>query len=219
MRFFVVVALVIAFSAPVISKQLVTASVGQVSDRILTSREVYMNLILETVLYGQRKGALKKNVDTLYPYKSQSFNREVTSVLLEWVVYLESKGFQVTQVTPAEVNKSIADFQTKLRSSTSFNSKWNTLRISRSELKQALERKLQAKKFIRFKVDSSVAPVTEKEAKDYYEANKQRFGSLPFERFRENIINFLGREQQDKRLKDWFNLLQNKYRVRNFLNE
>ena len=73
-----------------------------------------------------------------------------------------------------------------------------------------------SEKFIQFKTDSSLVPVTDEEAKAYFEKNKGRFGNLPFERFKVNIKRFLIRRQVDSRLKDWFDVLQRKYKIKVF---
>ena len=55
------------------------------------SRQVNMSYFVESVLFG-RKG---KQVPTkFYPVKSKGFSREVTAVLLEEVVFQDSKDFK-----------------------------------------------------------------------------------------------------------------------------
>ena len=89
------------------------------------------------------------------------------------------------------------------------------MKVTGVELRAQIKRKLQAKKFINFKADSSVVPVTDEEAERYFKENRSKFGAMPFENFKENIKTFLARQQVDRRLRDWFEVLRNKYKVRN----
>ena len=193
-------------------RDLLTMAVGRLKQHVVTSREVNMNYFVESILYG-KKGA--KAPKEFYNVRSNDFSREVTAVLLEWVVFLESKGFESVSVSSEEVKLA----QKRFLSSTQSSSLWKTLQASSNELNELLSRKLRAKKFIRFKVDSSRVPITDDEANAYFEQNRVKFGNLPFKNFRENIKVYLERQQVDRRLKDWFDVLQNKYKVRNFLSE
>ena len=187
-------------------------SAGQYMDRVVTSRQVHMSFFVEKVLFGKiDKGEVKE----FYSVQSKEFAREVTAVLMEEVVYEESKGFQVTQVA----NEEVLEAKKKLLGLAAKSAIWISLKVSDNELNQLIRKKLQAKKFIRFKVDSSTVPITDDEARAYFEENRLKFGNLPYENFKQNIRAFLGRKQIDKRLKDWFEVLQNKYKVRNFFSE
>ena len=187
-------------------------AVGQVMDQVVTSRQVNMSFFVESALYGKKN---KKIPESFYKIPSKEFSREITAVLLEKVVFKESKGFNVSKVSKDELK----DAKIRFVGLVGKNQLWSKLKVSEGELTQLIKRKLQAKKFIRFKVDSSIVPITDDEARAYFEENRLKFGSLPFENFKQNIRAFLGRKQIDKRLKDWFEVLQNKYRVRNFLSE
>ena len=206
----IILLLLPAFAAKT-PRQLVSMSVGQLSERIITSREVNANFYVETLLFA-KKG---RNFKGFYKIKSPEFAREVTAVLLEWVVYKESKGFSVADVTKTEIDKALTRVKAKLKTNKSIQG----LELTKQELNNLVRRKLRSKKFVRFKVDSSVVPITDDEALEYFEQNRLKFGNLPFENFKQNIKSFLGRQQIDKRLKDWFDVLQNKYKVRNFLAE
>ncbi|MCB0392454.1 MAG: hypothetical protein KDD58_14285 [Bdellovibrionales bacterium] len=194
------------------NKELITMAVGQVMDEIVTSRQVNMSYFLETVLFGKKNKSVPKEY---YDVSSKEFAREVTAVILEKVVYEESKGFDITKVN----NSEFLEAKNKFLKNSKNIKLWQKLKVTDSELSELLKRKLQAKKFIRFKVDSSIVPITDDEARAYFEENRVKFGNLPFENFKQNIRAFLGRKQIDTRLKDWFDVLQNKYKVRNFMSE
>ena len=188
-----------------------STSVGQVVGHTVTSREVEINFLAEQSLYPSRRGRVKK----MPKIKTREFTREVTAVLLEWVVYLEAKSFGASRVSPSELKQMESNLKIRLKSSGS----WKRLGVSSKELQSMLKRKKIAKRFIQFKADSSVVPITDGEATRYFEENRVKFGNLPFENFKDKIKAFLGRQQVDQRLKDWFEVLQSKYKVRNYLAE
>ncbi len=216
--FIALLAAVVLSSSKVLSEikkesgQLVTTAVGQFADNFLTSRQANMNFFVESVLYG---GKGKNIPSRFYPVDSKEFSKEVTAILIERVVYEDSKSFTGMQVSEAEVKASVGQFL-KIAGN---NSLWKSLAVSDEELLELVQKKLQSKKYIRFKVDSSVVPITDDEALVYFEENRSKFGNLPFENFKQNIRAFLGRQQIDRRLREWFEVLQNKYKVKNLLSE
>lgn len=146
---------------------------------------------------------------------SMAFKKEVSATLLETTVFMESKNFKLAQVKASEVNKAYQDAMKRLTRVPA----WKALEVQAPEVREAIKRKLRAKKFIRFKADSSVVPVTNSEAREYFDKNRLKFGDLPFENFKENIKAYLSRQQVEQRLRDWFEVLQNKYNVKNALSE
>ncbi len=183
---------------------MISQTVGQVKDHILTSREVLINLFVEAALFGGKEPPA---------FDPSTYRKRVSGVSLEWVVYLEAQSFNTAEIKSGVVRSSV----NKVRSKWGGNSRWRSLETSDQELRQVIERKLRAKEFIKFKASSSVVPVTEEEALEYYNANRNRFGNLPFSELEENIKAFLKKQQLDNRLKSWFEVLQSKYRVRNHL--
>ncbi len=131
------------------------------------------------------------------------------------VVALEAQNFNVIQVLPEEVTvaeKQVLKVFKDLKV-------WKGLEVSPKELATGLRDKIQSKKFIQFRAQSSVLPVTDGEAQRYFNENRLKFGTLPFENFKENIKSFLSRNQVDRRLKDWFEVLLSKYQVKNLISE
>lgn len=187
----------------------VSMAVGQVRDQVITSREVRMNQQIESVLYGDKESRANPAME------SPAFAKQVTAVLLEWVVYLEAKSLAVAEVKESEIDEALVKLDKDLKA----NKTWKALKVTEKEKRGIVTRKLQAKKLIRFRADSAVMPIGESEAQRYFEQNKQKFGNLPYENFKTNIKTFLARQQVERRLKDWFEVLQAKYQVRNFLGE
>lgn len=191
--------------------ELVSFAVGMVRDRVLTSREVQTQNLLELALGDTpEKGRLKAlSVD------SKAFAKAVQDALLESVVSMEAQNFNLIQIPPGEVKAAEKRVLRILKDVPA----WTVLRVTPAELERALLRKIQSRKFIQFRSDSSVLPVTDTEAQRYFSENRLKFGDLPFEKFRENIKAFLSKNQVEKRLKDWFDVLLSKYQVKNLIAE
>lgn len=171
-----------------------------------------MSYMIENALYRSKK---RKSKTIRLDEESKPFRREVTANLLEWAVYLESKGFTSSKVT----KKELAMAKVRLRNGLFKSQSWLRLQVTTPEIDLVLKRKIVAKRFVRFKAESSAVTVTDEEALSYFEANRLKFGNMPFSNFKKNIKVFLGRKQMDRRLRDWFQVLQSKYKVRNFLME
>lgn len=192
--------------------ELISTTAGQVKNHVVTSREVELNYMIEKVLGGdEREISAISRLDI----ETKSFSKEVNAVLAEWMIYFESESFTAASVTQEQINKALTAGLERLNKIKVFKA----LEPEEKEVREMFERKLKAKALTRFKSESSVVPVTDADAKTYFEQNRTKFGNLPFENFKDNIKSFLMRQQVDSRIKDWFEVLRSKYRVRNFLSE
>jgi hypothetical protein len=190
---------------------LVSTGVGMVRGQLITSRQVQMQNLLEIALYDkQPKDKLK-----LLALDSTAFAKATQDALLEAVVALEAQSFNLIQVPADELQAAEKQALRVLKDQRA----WKSLEVSSRELESGLKNKIQAKKFIQFRAQSSVLPVTDSEAQRYFNENRLKFGNLPFENFKENIKSYLGRNQVDRRLKDWFDVLLSKYQVKNLIAE
>lgn len=189
---------------------IVSTGVGSVRGKIITSREVQIQNLVESVLYSNSKETLK-----LLALDSRAFALEVQETLLESVVSLEAQNFNVMGLTNEEVKSTERKAARLLKNSEA----WKELQVAPKELEAAVRRKLQSKKFIQFRSQSSVIPVTDAEAQKYFNENRLKFGNLPFENLKENIKSALSRAQVERRLKDWYEILLNKYQVKNLIAE
>ncbi len=175
----------------------------------LTSREVQINNYLGQLLM-QMNGS--KKVLKLVHLEDKDFPAETNEVLLEWVIYKEALDFE-NGLKVNDIQKEIKYVQENTKQA----SAWTNLEVSADEMKQILERKILVRKFMQLKSDSSKIPVSDAEAEIYFQKNKNKFGNLPFESFRENIKSFLQNTQTEQRLKNWYEVLNRKYKVRNFI--
>jgi hypothetical protein len=184
--------------------------VGEVGEQIITSREVQINDIVEQAVFGRMPG--RTEIRVLHG-NEKGFPNDVQNVLREWLVYLEARSFDSAEVSKADLLKAGKTVQ----ENTAGLVVWQSLEASNLEISEILERKLVSKRFLRLKTDSAQVPISDAEALAYYKKNRLKFGNLPFASFRENIKTFLIKQQMDRRLQDWIEVLERKYKVRNFI--
>ncbi len=180
-------------------------AVGLVGDMTLTSRQVLMSALLEKV--SKSDGSLSLSG---FDESSAEFEEWLSETLFEVVVEKEAENFSVAQVKEDEIMDQIE----KLNPTIKNNSEWNSLEPMPEELKMIIIRKLRVKKFVKFKTESLAPVVTDQDVKEYYVRNRQKFGDSDFEGQKDSIRSFLKKEKQDMRLKEWFEQLNAKYRIR-----
>lgn len=202
--------LYLSFSS--LAATVVTQTVGQVSDQVVTSREVQISMVIENVLFPG-KGSGK----SLYEVRpgQDSFRNAVTSVLLESVVALEAENFSVANVSESDLAADIA----KVEKAVVGKAYWSSLEVSPQELRKLTLRKLTSKSFLKFKTNSMTSIVTDQDVQVYYDKNRVKFVGMPFENYKENIRTFLAQQQLEERIRSWFEVIKNKYKVRNFVVE
>jgi len=82
-----------------------------------------------------------------------------------------------------------------------------------------VSRKLRANRFIKYKSNSSYVQVSDEEAREYFEKNRLKFGTLDYDNFKNNIKKFLSKKNAEDRLRDWLEVLKKKHKVKNILAE
>ncbi len=196
-------------SAPAFAAVVVSESVGQVAETVITSREVQIAAVIDQVLYPVKGSAGIRELKV----ESSEFRQQVANVLLEAVVSIEAENFNVGTVSEDDLVVAI----NKVGRATAGNAYWNRLEVTDAELSRVTSRKLVAKAFLKFKSNSMLGMITDQEAQAYYEKNRVKFGSMPFANFRDNIKSFLAQQQLEERLRSWFEIIKRKYKVRNLL--
>jgi len=188
----------------------VVGEVGESSTLFITSREVRINDVIEQAVFGRLPGMTEVRV---LRGTEKNFAKHVQEVLREWVIFLEARAFDSTVVSDEEMSKSL----NALNASVGKLPEWRALEPTPSEVSEILKRKLIAKRFLSLKSESAYVPISESEAMAYFQKNRLKFGNLPFSSFRDNIKSFLSKQQMDRRLEDWIEVLEKKHRVRNFI--
>ncbi|MBU6376457.1 MAG: hypothetical protein KGQ59_10710 [Bdellovibrionales bacterium] len=202
---------VLTAATPAVRAQVVSTGVGLIRNQAVTSREVQIQNLLEIALYqSQPKDKLKP-----LGLDSKAFSKAVADTLLEAVLAMEAQNFNLAEVTPEDCKGAEAKALRVLKDA----AVWKNLQVSQREIDAGVKRKIQAKKFTQLRAQSSLLPVTDGEAQKYFNENRGKFGNLPFENLKENIKSYLGRTHVDQRLKDWYDVLLNKYQVKNLIAE
>ncbi|MDG0817476.1 hypothetical protein [Bdellovibrio svalbardensis] len=195
------------FSVHVQAAPVVTETVGQVADYVATSRELQISTVIERVVFPGKISSLEISPE------QPEFRNALTALLLEIVVAMEAESFSVASVSEKDIEAGIA----KVQRAVAGKAYWNQLEVSEAELKKFTTRKFVAKNFLKFKTNSMAGIVTDQEAEAYYEKNRLKFGNMPFASFKENIKTFLAQQQLEERLRNWFEVIKRKYKVRNFM--
>lgn len=199
----------LVFNVSPLFANVVLKSVGQVGQKVITSREVQISAVIESVLQQQKSEKIEVRIPDL---KSATFQMELSRVLLEKSAENESKLFNVIDLSDSEISNSLELIEKVV----ALNVDWKKLDVQASEVKDIVKRKLTAKKFIRFRTSSMSSIVTDSEALQYYENNRLKFGSLPYEGFKDNIKSFLSQQILEERLRSWFDVLKKKNEARAF---
>lgn len=189
--------------------ELVSTGVGMVRGQVVTSREVQIQNLIEIALDEKNPKFRLLSLD------SKAFNKATQDVLLETVVALEAKSFNVVQISSEEFESA----KKKVLKSLKISPVWASLQVTPQELDSSLRHKIQARKFIQFRAQSSGLPVTDSEAQRFYNENKAKYENVPFENSKEEIKSLLSKQQVDRRLKDWYDVLLSKYQVKNLIAE
>lgn len=195
--------------------QVVSQAVGQADTHVVTSREVQISWILDKAMQvpAVKKGGVTpapKRSDWILKTDGVEFQRHLSQVLLELVVSMEAENFSIGQVPANEVQNAMAHVKDMVAGW----APWKDLEVSSGELEQMMTRKLKARNFLKFKTDTSGVRVTERDIKNYYEKNRLKFGNTPLAQVKPQIKDFLSQELLQERLKDWFEILKRKYRVK-----
>lgn len=195
--------------------QVVSQAVGQADTHVVTSREVQISWIIDKAMQvpAPKKGSplpTPNRSDWILKIEGTEFQRHLSQVLLELVVSMEAENFSIGQVPATEVQTSVAHVKEMVAGW----QPWKDFEVSNTELDQMMGRKLKARNFLKFKTDTSGVRVTEKDISQYYEKNRLKFGNTPLAQVKNQIRDYLSQELLQERLKDWFEILKRKYRVK-----
>lgn len=188
----------------------VSYAAGQVGNYVVTSREVLIsNIIDQFLLMGPQKKT-KDHSHWILKLGTDEFENKLAQTMLEILVKLEAESFSVGQVVIAEQKAEVQNLKDGLKDW----KEWQLLEVSDSEVEQMVLRKKTVKNFLNFKTESSGVVVSEEDIKNYYDKNRVKFGNAPLAQFKDNIKELLSRQQLEEKLKDWFELLKRKHRVK-----
>ena len=187
-----------------------TTTVARAGNVVLTSREVVMAGVIDrwTLTRGPKK--VPPTADWVVSFGTDNFKTMLAQLLTEAVVTLEADSFGIAQVSADEVKKYSVPFLEDIRGW----SEWKKLEATQAEVENLIVRHLRAKAFLKFRTESEGIKITDAEVKTFYERNRVKFGSLPEAQMQESIREYILRQRQEEKLKDWFESLRRKYHVR-----
>lgn len=193
----------------------VSRAVGQVSDSAITSRQVILAGLIEQwtlALQDRPKETIPRETKKNWIVKidTDEFRTQLTRMMIDWIVALEAENLSVAEVELADLQLK----QTRFLIEMAALPEWKKLDYTTAEVATALKRKLRSRAFLQFKIETSGILVTEDEAKNYYDLNRAKFGNYGFNQFKGSIKEALTQQKLQERLKDWFEILKKKYRVR-----
>ena len=172
--------------------------VGTSAGEVVTDRDIEIDRVIESVLF---KKALPET--TLH----------TDQVLLECAIDKEAQIFALSRISKKDIRSELTSFQTQLSLKKKLSTLWKGLQVSRSELISSIRRKLRAKKFIKFKEQSSLIPITDEEALDYYQQYKESYDDADFSKVSGQIKKTLSRERAKDRIDQWHLDLKSKHNI------
>lgn len=183
-------------------------TVAQVSEHIVTSREVYLFYALNQLIDQEPLDNKVLNIE------SDEFAREIRNTLQDWCVFLEARAFQAVPVFEEDVQ----EIMNKLIVKKWMQNPWQKqYEYSARELRDNLIRVMQARQLMQFRSQASSIPISDSDALKYYEENRFKFGDSKFDSVKDNIKSFLAKSQAEKRMHDWIELLKAKYQTKNYI--
>lgn len=191
-------------------KKLVLKLVAKVDQKIMTSRDVEAHYIVERLTQGQ----VPKLPLTV---SSDDFKLATDQLIIETMVFSEAQNFSIAKVDVEEVDVAYKKIKQKISDSETLKNYWQGLSYTDVQLKDFVERHSRVAKLIKYKTESSFSQVTDDEARQYYNKNRLRFGTSGFDTFKPSIKKFIAKKNSEERLREWFDVLKRKYKVRNLI--
>jgi len=205
-----VLTFIFGISSAQASRQLILKIVGSVENQIVSNRDVEASFIVDRALY---------NDGHFIPITlgSEEFTNALNRLLIESMVCDEANTFGVAKVSDSEVEQALALVRNSIARGGSVKGRWSNLGFNGPQLKEMVGRKLKANKFIKYKSNSSYVQVSDEDAREYFNKNRLKFGTMDFEGFKGSIKKFLEKKNAEDRLRDWLNILRKKHRVKTLL--
>ena len=191
--------LFLLFSAELFAGEIIIATVAQVKNHVITTREVKIQYVIDR--------ALKRA-----PY-FRTKREPVEQLIREWLLYFEAMDFYSNRLMSDKVTQTMNELAQWLPKVDG----WKELQVSNSELRKFVAAKLEADRLFDFKQKASTLPVSESEIESEYKQNRVRYGTQPLKEVREKIRSQKTRESLERRLSNWFAVLEKKYNVQRFV--
>ena len=185
------------FLKPCWGKVLIVA-LAQVKDHVITSREIDIHEALSPVLD--------------YDFDSFKNISPRDQVIKEWLLFYEALGFYSHPVKNSEQIKKMKQAKKQALQS----GIWGKLKMKDDELKEKVKRHLEARRLYSFKKKASKLPISAFEVENEYKTNKTHYQSMSPDEAKAQISKNLGQKKLEKHLNEWFDVLEQKYKVHYF---
>lgn len=179
---------------------------AEVDQKIVTTRDTEAYYIVTKLIEGAKPSSIK--------FGDSDNKLALDDYIIATMVFNEAQSFGVAQITNEEVESEYKIVKQKLAENSSLKSQWNWLDIEDSQLKEMVAKRLRAAKLIKYKSDSVNIQVSDDDARDYFEKNRLRFGSVEFESFKPTIKKYIAQRNSEGRLKEWIDILKKKHKVK-----
>lgn len=178
--------------------EVLIAALARVGDEVITSRDLQINQFLNEV----------EN-----PFKNYNEKPEPLKELVwEYLVYQEAKTVFSQKPSDSEIHQFMEAFNSKAGK----DKLWKSLNVMQNELRQAVVRKLSAKKLLNLKMPQQLIYVSSAEIESYYKSNKNQLGQKPLADVREDIRIGLQQLKARSRFYDWAGRMGQTYKVSYF---
>ncbi len=210
--------LISLFSITGFAEPKVNQALAQVGTLIVSKRDVQILYAMTQIDLNKdnddSKLKSKKPVKKINLYLPEAEMTEfLTQAVLDSMVAQESDSFLSKEVPLEEkVNAFAGHYQPLFVQ----DSQVGPLKVESKEIHDLVLRKLKAQSFLKFKTESLVVLVSDEEIRQYFQKNRVKFGSAPLEAVKENIRQYLVTQQIQDKLKEWFEILKRKYKVKYF---
>lgn len=188
----------ILFCSQAFGAKILIATVAQVKNHVITSREVEIHQELDRI-FGKR-------------FEKLSDEDPEEQVIREWLLFYEASTFYNSPVNASQSRKLFNLAKQRLANS----KKWRRLSVTEKELNEKVKRRLEAERLYQFKKKASVLPVSQSEIEVEYTQNRIRYGNQSFEEAKDKIRQAKVDANLNRRMEQWFQVLSQKYKVQRF---
>lgn len=188
---------------------LTNTTLGQVGEEIVSTRDVEIHYMMIHALYHYKSKPMN------LPLTRRSLNKEISNFMLEEMVFQEAKSFALAKIAKKQIMKKSTQVLSRILGS-SYAKNWKAWKVETQELDQFVHRNLRSRKLIGVKRKSAEVLVSELEVDNYLKANSIKEDDQKNKMYRKTVKSFLGRKQGEQRLREWFQVLKEKYKVRVF---
>jgi hypothetical protein len=184
-------------------KEIVSQALVRVGTEVLTSRQVILSQVIDSYLRNETK------VKVVRPDEPK-FNEKTTELALDYIVFLESESYAVGEGQESNIKDQVKTVQSSLGALTELE-KFN---FTAAEIERLFSVKIKSRRFLELKSQSRASQVSDQRAKDYFDLNRNKFTGASFLDIKENIKVYLQKTDNESKLKDWFEVLKKKYKLK-----